>query len=188
MESRFSLRSLSLLLPLLFCAPATAAAPAKDSLYQTKSQWVDPSGKTMKLEELRGKPVVITMVYTRCQYTCPLIVKKLKDIEKTLADKPDLRFVMVSFDHKNDTPAVLRKFMEEKELDAKKWTVIAGKTSGSVRELAALLDISYKQEKNGEYSHSNVVALLDKEGVKRASVNGISADHAPLAKVARELP
>lgn len=186
MELRFSLRSL---IPvLLFSVSALAAGVPTNSLYQTRSAWVDPSGKALKLEELRGQPVVITMVYTRCQFTCPLIVKKLKDIEKSLAEKPGLRFVMVSFDQKNDTPAALRKFMEDKELDPKKWVVLAGKTSGSIRELAALLDISYKQEKNGEYSHSNVITLLDKDGVKRASVNGISADHAPLTKAALELP
>lgn len=186
MESRISLRSLVASL-LLFSSAAWAWEPSKESLYQTSSRWNTSKGDKIQLRELAGKPVLITMVYTKCKYTCPMTVAKLKTIEKALGENTDIRFVLVSFDPKNDTSAELARFVEEKRLDTNRWTVVSGTSSGSVRELAALLDISYKLEKSGEYSHSNVITLLDKEGVKRATLNGIAADHTNLVKSVKEL-
>lgn len=188
MELKFSLRALIIaFLTITASAFAADTGIKKDSLYQAKSKWTTPEGKTISLSELRGQPVLITMVYTKCQFTCPLIISKLKNIESALKSNPKLKIVMVSFDQKNDTPENMTKFMQEKSLDPSRWLLLAGTSTGSVRELATLLEISYKQEKNGEYSHSNVLTLLDKEGVKRTVLNGIAADHAPIVKSAQEL-
>jgi len=187
MESRFSLRALIVTLMVLG-TPAFGTKQAKDSLYQVRSTWTDSSGKKLKLSELAGGPVVVAMVYTKCKYTCPLILTKLKSIEKALAEKPATKYVLISFDYKNDTPAVMKAFMEEKQLDASRWKVLAGQSSGSIREMAALLDTAYKEEKDGEFSHSNVITLLDQEGVKIAQVNGLAADHSALVAAAKALP
>ncbi|MGZ3711046.1 MAG: SCO family protein [Bdellovibrionota bacterium] len=185
MEFRFSLRTL--IFSLLFSLGALGADLPKDSLYQASTSWISASGKVMSLAELRGKPVLITMIYTKCKYTCPMMVTKLKAIEKAIVSHPDIKIVLVSFDHKNDTPAVLKKFMQERNLDENRWLVLTGKNSGSVRKLAALLDITYKQDKDGEYSHNNVISLLDRDGVKRGILNGIAADHSALVKAAEEM-
>lgn len=192
MESRLSLRSL-IVLAALAIAPAHAGEAAKpklprESLYQVSSKWIDASGEARPLSHLRGSPAVVAMMYPRCKYTCPLIISKLKKIEKDLASKPGVKFVLISFDVKNDTPASFKKFLEEKELDPARWKLLGGKTTGAVREIAALLDTSYKLEKDGEFSHSNVISLLDADGVKRASLNGLNADHSGLVKAAQELP
>ncbi len=186
MESRFSLRALIVFF-LLTSTAAVGAELNKESLYQVTSTWRTSEGKSIQLREFAGKPVLITMVYTKCNYTCPMMVTKLKSIEAAAGENSNLRIVLVSFDSKNDTPEVLAKFMKEKNLDGTRWTVITGQKSGSVRELAALLDISYKLEKSGEYSHSNVITLLDKEGVLRVTLNGVAADHTKLVKSVKEL-
>ena len=188
MEFKLSLRTLIFGMALTQYSFTGNASPLPtDSLFQTSYRGVNASGNEFQLKDLRGKPALVTMVYTKCQYTCPMIVTKLKTIEKAIAGNPDLTIVLVSFDQKNDTPQTLKNFMREEGLDERRWIVLAGKNSGSIRELAALLDISYKVEKNGDYSHSNVIALLDKDGVKILSLNGIAADHAPLVKAARDL-
>jgi protein SCO1/2 len=191
MESRLSLRkvafTLSLALAVGLVAPLLAeAAEAQNSVYQLNGKWKNAEGKEISLgEEFRGNPVVVTMAYTKCTYTCPLIVKKLKEIESALGKNPKVRFLLISFDTKNETPETMAAFMKEKDLDPTRWKMVTGKTSGSVREMAALLEINYKEEANGHFSHSNVISLLDKEGVIRASLKGIAADHAPLVKEAK---
>jgi protein SCO1/2 len=76
--------------------------------------------------------------------------------------------------------------MKEKNMDPSRWVMATGKTSADVREIASLLEINYKKEASGEYSHSNVIVLLDKEGVKKSMVNGIAADHKALVKAAKQ--
>lgn len=192
MESRFSLRKIaiafSLALALLAAAPLSAGAQeAINSVYQLNGKWKDAEGKEINLgDELKGNPVVVSMAYTKCTYTCPLIVKKLKEIEAALGKNPKLRILLISFDTKNETPATMAAFMKEKGLDPGRWKMVTGKTSGSVREMAALLEVNYKEEANGHFSHSNVITLLDKDGVIRASLKGIAADHAPLVREAKK--
>lgn len=189
MESRFSLRTLVLVLS-LGMATAGLACPAHelpaDSLYRAETKFTNQEGKEISLAGLRGHPVVITMVYTKCTYTCPLVVQKMKNIEKSLGSSPGLRLVLVSFDHEGETPETMRQFMKEKNLDPARWLMVTGKTSGAVREIASLLEINYKKEPSGEYSHSNVLVLLDKNGVKKSVVTGIAADHSGLVKSARQ--
>lgn len=187
MESKLSLRAVILLLALAIPGFAGESDLPRDSLYQTTSSWKNASGEELQLRKLRGQPLLITMIYTRCQYTCPMVVAKLKAITKAVEKNPALKVVLVSFDTEKDTPKALTAFMQERGLEQGQWQVLAGKNSGAVRELAALLEISYKQEKNGEYSHSNVITLLDKDGVKRFALNGIAADHSALVKAARSL-
>lgn len=185
MELGFSLRALTIALGLLLSSVTGAAELPRDSLYQVKAVFQDQDGKEFSLGELQGHPVVVTMAYTRCQYTCPMIVAKLKKIERALGQNPKLRILLISFDHKGETVASMSKFMKDKELDTSRWIMAKGKTSGDVREIASLLEINYKQERNGEFSHSNVIAFLDKGGVKRSVVYGIAADHSTLVEEAR---
>lgn len=199
MESRVSLRTLILSKAGLIAglmagafvpvtaSPATARLP-RESLYQVRSLWTDSSGATLSLRDLRGTPVVMAMMYPRCKYSCPLIIAKLKKIDRELAAKPALKFVLISFDQRHDSPELFRKFLQEKELDPARWKILGGKTSGGIRELATLLDTSYKLEADGEFSHSNVLTLLDADGVKRSTVQGLNADHSALVKAALELP
>jgi protein SCO1/2 len=190
MESRVSLRKIALFI-LLALPPSVGSAADSlppDSIYQMKGAWKTAEGKESSLEnELRGGPVVITMAYTRCTYTCPLIVKKLKEIDSALGRDPKIRFLIVSFDTKRETLASMSAFMKEKNIELPHWQIATGKTSGQVRQLAALLEVSYKEDAKGEFSHSNVITLLDQEGRIVSSIKGITADHSPLVKAAEKL-
>lgn len=186
MEFRFSLRSIILAIGLLAAASAVSADLPRDSLYHVRTNFISHDGKEFTLSDLQGHPVVVTMAYTRCQFTCPMIVAKLKKIESALKKDPKLRILIISFDHKRDTPESMTKFLKDKDLDPSRWIMAKGKTSGDVREIASLLEINYKEERNGEFSHSNVIALLGKNGVKRSVVYGVSADHNDLVKEAKK--
>ena len=79
-----------------------------------------------------------------------------------------------------------RAFLKEKGLDSQRWKMLAGENASAVRELAAVLEVNFKAEKNGDFSHSNVIALLDSDGRKRASLNGLAADIKSLVSAAQE--
>ena len=77
---------------------------------------LNQSGKTIHLEQFRGKVVLLTFIYTRCPLAdfCPRMSANFAEIDKALAgdkaayDKTHL--LSVSFDPKYDTPAVLRSY------------------------------------------------------------------------------
>lgn len=73
-------------------------------------------GRTIHLNQFRGKSVLITFIYTRCPLPnfCPLVTRNFAAIDKQLAAKPGLyaktHLISISFDPDHDTPAVLRAY------------------------------------------------------------------------------
>ncbi len=146
--------------------PAAVEALPGASLWQLASRWTDHAGRVRALSEWRGRPTLVAMGFTNCRYACPRLAADARRILDAL--KPDerarLRGVLVSFDTERDTPERLAAFAQEQGLDTATWTLLRG-DAADVRELAAVLGISYQQAPSGDFAHSNVITLVDADGV-----------------------
>jgi len=149
-------------------------APSTDSIFNLKSAWTDQNGKAFHFDSLNGTPSVVAMAYTSCQSSCPLIIEEMRKIEAEISEKSKkpVRFLLFSFDSKRDTPQQLKAFAEKKKLDMNHWTLLHGDPK-VVRDLAGVLGISYKMDSSGDFNHSNVITLLNSEGVVKSQLNGI---------------
>lgn len=151
------------------------------SLFHLESTWRTQADEAFQLRDLGGRPALIAMIFTRCGYACPRIVSDLKSIEAELSEKNvELpRLVLVSMDPAYDTPEVLREYAEEHDLDPEHWILLHGDT-GEIRELAAVLGVSYRQQKPGQFAHSNRITLLNPVGEKTLTIDGLGGDATPL--------
>lgn len=73
---------------------------------------IDQDGQAFRLSSLRGHPVLLTFIYTRCPLPtyCPLMDRHFQAVQKAIEEGrlPDrVRLVSVSFDPEYDTPVVL---------------------------------------------------------------------------------
>lgn len=167
-----------------------AAAQARDtdppaSLYHLDARLTSQSGATHGLDVYRGQPVLVTMFYASCPATCPMIVDTLRATERELtpAQRASLRVLMISVDPDRDTPAALRELAETRRIDTSRWTLARG-DAATVRRIAALLNLQYRQLPSGEFSHATVIALLSPRGELQASSATLGhADPALLAKL-----
>lgn len=148
-----------------FAAPATGTALPADSVYQLPLQLTDQAGQARDWRTRRGKPQLVAMFYTSCQYICPLIVDSGKAIEAQLtpAQRNRLGILLVSMDPKRDTPAALASVVAKRKLDTARWTLAAPPTD-SVRDVAGLLGIRFRQLEDGEFNHTSALILLDADG------------------------
>jgi protein SCO1/2 len=135
------------------------------SLYQLESKWTSDMARDVRLGVLHGKPQLVAMVFTSCEYACPIIVNDLKRIESALPEnvRTNVGLLLISFDHERDTPKKLNDFRKRMELPMERWTLLRG-DADDVRELAALLGVNYRKEARGQYAHSNVISLLNTNG------------------------
>lgn len=149
----------------VLATPAAAAPLPPKSLYQLDATWQDDTGATRELASLRGEPVVIAMIFTNCEYACPIIVTDLLRIRAALpaALQARARFVLVSFDDVRDTPPVLRAYRTKMRLDDPAWTLFHG-AAADVQELAMLLGVKFKKDAKGNFSHSNTITVLNPAG------------------------
>jgi len=148
------------------CRKVEAAGNHTDkSLYQLDSTWTSDVAREIKLEVFRGRPQVITMFFASCEYACPLLIHDLKRIEESLPASLSNRvdFLLVSFDTERDTPAALRTFRQRQNLAPAHWSLLTGKPD-DVRELAALLGVNYRKDGRGQFSHSNIITVLNAQG------------------------
>jgi protein SCO1/2 len=158
------------------------------SIYLAASTWTDMDGKPALLRSLRGKPVALAMVYTNCTTACPLLLANLKLIESALS--PEVRggvwFALASFDSERDRPDVLKKFAAARDLDPSRWRLFHGDPA-AVRELAMLLGVRYKRNAQGDFDHSNIITILDGEGVVRHQQVGLGSNAAEAADLLASL-
>ncbi|HEY9175500.1 MAG TPA: SCO family protein [Verrucomicrobiae bacterium] len=162
------------------CVHTATVAPtglADKSLFQVESKWTTDAGKLIKLGELEGRPQVVAMFFAHCQYACPIIVNDMKRIEASLMPelRARVRFTLVSFDTKRDTPAALAAYRGTHALSADNWTLLHGEPD-DVLELAALLGVKFKEDANGQFSHSNVITVLNSQGEIVLQQVGLSQD------------
>ena len=148
-----------------------------ESLYLLDAVWSDQSAQPMQLASLRGKPVVLSMIFTSCGWACPTIVQDMKKIAGRLPEnlQDKLRYVLVSMDPERDTPDVLAGYARTHHLDEGRWTLLRGEST-DVRQLAALLGIRYRKESNGQFAHTNMITILDEEGEVLHVHRGLKSD------------
>lgn len=181
-------KSLSVLFLFFLASTFTVAAELpNNSVYHIGSDWKNQNNKKVNITSLRGKVQVVAFVYTYCEHSCPIILAKLKRIEKGIStkDKSKVNFLLVSLDPKRDTPDILKKYMKEKKLNEKVWQMFSG-TSDDVLEFSALLGVRYKPMNNDskDIAHSNMITVLDKSGRIHYQMKGLDAS---LEKVSAEI-
>ncbi len=165
------------------CRPALALGqPTDKSLYLLDSKWTSDVGRTIPLSVFRGRPQVVAMFFSHCEYACPILVNDMKKLQAALppevAAKVD--FLLVSFDTARDTPAALAQYRAKEHLAVKNWTLLRG-GADDVRELAALLGINYAADARGQFAHSNVITVLNAEGEIVFQQPGLNTNPSALA-------
>ena len=155
--------------------------PTDKSLYLLDSTWTSDVGRQIKLGALRGRPQIVALFFTHCEYACPILVGELKAIEAKLppAVLGKVDFLLVSIDSKRDTPAELAAFREKRQLARERWTLLRG-GADDVRELAALLGVNYAEDSRGQFAHTNLITLLNADGEIAFQHAGLKQDPARL--------
>jgi len=167
----FRLTCFTILTGVLFAVTAFGAAAANptplpgDSVYQLPLVLTDQSGRANDWRMRRGRPQLVSMFYTSCQYICPLIVDSGKAIEKalTLAQQQRLGILLISMDPQRDTPSALKQIVDKRHLDTARWT-LASPPKDHVRAVASVLGIRYRQLADGGFNHTSALILLDVDG------------------------
>jgi protein SCO1 len=190
----FTRRQALLSLGALACVPlaaeaAKAAQPTAtpgNSVYQLHAALTDQDGRPFELESLRGTPVLVSMFYSSCQMVCPMVFETIHSTLKAIpaAERADVKVVMISFDPARDSVAVLKKTAAVRNCDAQ-WTLARGDENTS-RKIAAALNIQYRRLSDGEFNHSTIISLLDREGRIAARTGKLGTVDAALVKAVHE--
>src|SRR5262245_11202674 len=99
---------------------------ARASLFSYPWTWTDEGGQPVTFARWRGRPLVVSAVFTTCKATCPRTIAKLQELDASFRrEGRPAQFVLVTLDPANDTPDVLHRFKLSSGLPAD-WQFLSG--------------------------------------------------------------
>jgi protein SCO1/2 len=99
------------LVMIVLCAGgARALAEATSDLYPAPHfKLLDQNNLFVTDADLKGKTWIVDFIFTRCPGACPLMTQKMIGLAKAIKEE-NVRFVSISVDPENDTPAALKQY------------------------------------------------------------------------------
>mgnify|MGYP006185364923 CR=1 FL=1 len=67
-------------------ATATQKSISDLSIYNLPSQWTTQDNKNIEMKDLKGKVLVMVMIYTSCKSACPRLVADMRHIEERIPE------------------------------------------------------------------------------------------------------
>ncbi len=141
----------------------------------------DHTGKPRRLEDFRGKAVVLFFGFTRCPDICPTTLADIAQAVKSLgADAERVQVLMVSVDPERDTPEALAKYVTAFD---PRFIALRGDLEAT-KKVAGEFKIFFEKAKSGDsytVNHSAQSYVIDPQGRLRLLVrhDRIGSDLAP---------
>jgi protein SCO1/2 len=139
-----------------------------------QTELVDSAGGRCDLAKLRGKIVLVSFVYTKCNGACPATTQTLVGIQRALRDAKlwanSVEFVSITLDPTRDSPGVLDHYARLFGADLAGWHFLTGERS-TVEAVINAWGIWVKRNPDGVIDHSSRVFLLDQQGREREIYN-----------------
>jgi len=131
----------------------------------------DQDGRAVDLTAFRGRPVVVTFLYTHCRDTCPLTAQQVRGGLDLLGH--DVPALAVSVDPSGDTPARARAFLSREHVSGRMRFLL-----GSSAQLQRVWRTFGVSGQSPEQEHSVSLVLLDRAGRQRVGfgVDDLTAD------------
>jgi len=133
---------------------------------------VNQNGDRISLRQFRGKPLLLTFIYTHCPFPDYCLrmsanfAKVLRQLQKNPVVFNQAQLLSISIDPENDKPAVLRTYGESyvgrTDPEFVHWQFASG-SPDEVRKAADFFGLAYNQ-KDGQIVHGLQTILIGKDG------------------------
>ena len=167
-----------------------ALALSQAAMGQTVGDYdfLDGSGKQITLESMRGKPLLISLIYTSCYHICPTITSNLAknvDIAREALGDDSFSVLTIGFDTPNDTPDRMRLFAKQRNIDIDDWHFVSV-SAATMKDLANDVGFSYFSTAKG-FDHMIQATLVDAEGKIYRQIYGMDPEPTALVEPLKEI-
>lgn len=151
-------------------------------------EFLDGNGKRITLASMRGKPVIISLIYTSCYHICPTVTTNLArvvDIARAALGDDSFSVLTIGFDTPVDTPDKMRLFAKQRSIDHNNWHFVSA-SADTMQRLARDVGFSYFSTPKG-FDHMIQATLVDADGKIYRQVYGMAPEPPALVEPLKEI-
>ena len=83
--------------------------------------WLDQNGTARKLEDVKGKIIVWSYLYTTCPAGCAGVAEKMRELQEEFGSNPKFHLISVSLYPEHDRPVNLKGWTDAQKLGGDNW-------------------------------------------------------------------
>jgi protein SCO1/2 len=151
-------------------------------------RFLDRDGRPLQLRDLRGRPLVISLIYTSCAHTSPILTQTLDRVVEVARDalgEDGFTVATIGFDTKVDTPARMRAYARDQGVDRSDWLFLSADAK-TIDELSHDLGFVFFRSPKG-FDHIAQTTLVDGQGRVFSQIYGQSFEPPALVEPLKRL-
>jgi protein SCO1 len=133
----------------------------------------DTTGRTVSMDDYRGKPLVVSLIYTSCAHSCSMATRHLdkmvRSARKALGED-SFTVLTIGFDSAVDTPEAMRNYAAIQRVGSPNWHFLSA-DAATVEALVEELGFVYYPSPRG-FDHVTQATVIDAAGVVYRQVYG----------------
>lgn len=146
----------------------------------TDFNFITQDNEKFGLKDLEGEWWVANFMYTDCTIICPTTTPNMASVQDmTRKQDLDVQFISFSVDPDNDTPEVLKTYIEDYPVDLSNWRFLTGYDFEKIRKLS---NNSFRTVLEGggpdehAFVHSTYFFLINPDGEIIKKYDGMSTN------------
>ena len=149
---------------------------------------LDREGRPVRLSQYRGKPLLVSFIYTGCFQVCPLTTRSLQsaiEAGKGVYGTNQFNVISIGFNQPSDSPQALKSFARQYRIDNPNWDFLSPHEK-IVAPLTRQFGFSYVATPAG-FDHILQATLLDADGRIYRQIYGTDLTAESIGEPIREL-
>lgn len=148
----------------------------------------DRSGRTVRISDYRGKPFVISLIYTHCPTICVTTTRNLNILKLSQEGLGADSFgvLTVGFDTENDTPEAMGDFAKRMDVNLPNWEFVSTDRD-TIKKLSKDLGFVFFPAEEGGFNHAAQTTLVDQQGKVHLQIYGDEFDNKTLLEPLKNL-
>lgn len=138
-------------------------------------------GRTVRLSDYRGKPLVIDMIYTHCPLVCAIKTRNLDALKlsRDALGADSFAVLTIGFDTENDTPEAMDDFGRRMDVKMANWEFVSA-DADTIKKLSKDLGFVFSPSPGGGFDHVTQTTFIDGQGTVYQQIYGEEFDNKTL--------
>jgi len=151
-------------------------------------KFINQDKQPVDITQYRGKPLIVSLIYTSCHHICPTLTNHLADVVKIAREalgEESFSVITVGFDTAVDTPERMHLYARERNINISGWDFLSTDKATIDAFSNDVGFIFFKSAKG--FDHLSQISLLDADGKVYRQVYGVNYEPPILIEPLKEL-